>query len=165
MSKKQSENKETFEKFPLKKTAAITWLSVAALLLSVAGIIVSSIRLYKNGVHSIYDSLESPFMIVICIFAIVIICALFIHSEYRVSDKELIACYGFIKNRTPLSDITSATSDVETNKIYLTFSSTEGQLTLKTSPDKRENLILAMLKGNPSIDYSFSLREKKDEEK
>ncbi len=156
--------KETFEVFPLKKTASVTWLSVAALVLSVAGIILSSIRIYKNGVDSFYDWLKNPFLLLVCVFAIVVVTALLMHSEYRVSEKELISCYGFIKSRLPLSEITSATSDAETNKIFLTLSTAEGQLVIVTAPDKREDLVRAMLKGNPSIDYGFTFRDKPEEE-
>ena len=113
---------------------------------------------------SFYDWLKNPFLILVCVFAIVVVTALLMHSEYRVSEKELISCYGFIKSRLPLSEITSATSDAETNKIFLTLSSAEGQLVIVTVPDKREDLVRAMLKGNPSIDYGFTFRDKPEEE-
>ena len=36
---------------------------------------------------------------------------------------------------------------------------------ITTTHEKREALVRALLDGNPSIDYGFTLREKNDEEK
>lgn len=164
MSSKKQE-KRTFEKFPLRKSTAILWLSVGALALSVLGIVLSSVRIYKEGVHSFYDCLKNPFLILVCVFAIVLVTSIFIHCEYRIDEKELVSCYGFVKNRIPLEQISAATSDPENNKIYLTFKEIEGQLVVLTSSEKREDFIRALLKGNPSIDYSFTFREKTEEDK
>lgn len=149
----------------MKKTLSITLLSVGALLLSVAGIILSAYRLAKSGVHSFYDCLQYPFMIAVCAFAIVVVSAVLVKCEYRVSDTELITCHGFVKTRLALSQITSAVSDTDNDKIYLELADTEGKLVVSTTHEKREALVRALLDGNPAIDYGFTLREKHDEEK
>lgn len=159
---KKQNTAEKFERFPLIKTPAILWLSVAALVLSVAGIALSAVRIYRDGLNSFYDWLKNPFLIAVCLFAIAVVSSLLIRCEYRVSDTELISCYGFVKNKLPISQITSATSDTENNKIYLTLENVEGQLTVITSREKREDLIRALLKAKPSIDYGFTLRENPD---
>ncbi|MDD6995212.1 MAG: hypothetical protein SPH68_06640 [Candidatus Borkfalkiaceae bacterium] len=162
---KTNNKKTTYATFPLKKSRAIVLLSAGALALSLAGIALSSYRLYQSGVHSFYDCLKYPFLIAVCLFAIAVVLGLFIRSEYRVSKTELIVCYGFIKSRLPLSQISAVTSDTDSDKIYVTLPDTEGQMVIDTAPDKREDFVRALLQGNPSIDYGFTLREKKDEEK
>ena len=163
MKRNKSDKKRTsYVTFPLKKSRAVVWLSAGALVLSVAGIVLSAYRLQKTDLQSFYDYLTHPFLIAVCAFAITVVLALFIRSEYRVSETELITCYGFIKSRLPLSDISAATSDTDTDKIYLTLPDTEGQLIIETAPEKREDFVRALLKGNPSIDYGFTLREKND---
>ena len=162
---KSNDKKTCYETFPLKKSRAIILLSAGALALSVIGIALSSYRLYQSGVHSFYDCLKYPFLIAVCLFAVAVTLGLFIHCEYRVSKTELITCYGFIKSRLPLSQITAVTSDTDTDKIYISLTETEGQIIIDTAPEKREDFVQATLRGNPSIDYGFTMREKKDEEK
>lgn len=151
--------------FPMKKSLAITLLSVGAIVLSVAGIILSAYRLLKSGVNSFYECLQYPFLIAVCVFAIVVVSAVLIKCEYRVSGTELILCHGFLKTHILLSQITAAVSDTDNDKIYLTLSDTEGNLVLSTTHDRRETLARALLDGNPAIDYSFTMREKNDEDK
>lgn len=171
--KKQNSNKNTKPQpekpvcrtFPMKKSLAITLLSAGALVLSVAGIILSAYRLLKSGLHSFYECLQYPFLIAVCLFAIVVVAAVLIKCEYRVSGTELILCHGFLKTHISLSQITEAVSDTDTDKIYLTLTDTEGKLVLSTTHDRRESLVRALLDGNPAIDYGFTMREKNDEEK
>lgn len=165
MKQKNKNYSAAYAAFPLKKTRAIVLLSSGALALSVTGIALSSYRLYKTGVNSFYDWLKYPFLIAVCLFAIAVVLGLFIRSEYRISKTELIACYGFIKSRLPLSQISAVTSDTDTEKIYITLPDTYGQMVIDTAPEKREDFVRALLQGNPSIDYGFTLREKKDDEK
>lgn len=157
--------KNAYRAFPMKKPLSITLLCAAALALSIAGIALSSYRLAKSGVHSMYEWLQYPFMIAVCVFAVTVVSAVLIKCEYRVSDTELITCHGFVKTRLPLSQITSAVSDTDNDKIYLGLADTDGKLVITTTHEKREALVRAMLDGNPSIDYGFTLREKNDEEK
>ena len=112
---KQNNNETNHKTFPLKKSRSIILLSAGALALSVIGIALSSYRLYQSGVHSFYDFLKYPFLIAVCLFAVAVTLGLFIHCEYRVSKTELITCYGFIKSRLPLSQITAVTSDTDTD--------------------------------------------------
>lgn len=162
---KQPTDKRAYRAFPMKKTLAITLLSVGALCLSSAGIILSVHRLLKTGVHSFYDCLQYPFMIAVCLFAIVVVSAVLIKCEYRVSKTELIICHGFVQTQLLLSQITAAVSDTDNDKIYLSLTDTEGKLTISTTHEKRESFVRALLDGNPAIDYGFTLREKNDEEK
>ncbi|MGN1052159.1 MAG: hypothetical protein ACI4SH_02070, partial [Candidatus Scatosoma sp.] len=141
---KSDKKRASYVTFPLKKSRAVIVLSIAALALSVAGIVLSSYRLYKTGVHSFYDCLKNPFLIAVCAFAVTVVLALFIRSEYRVSDTELITCYGFVKSRLPLSEISAVTSDTDTDKIYITLPDTEGQLVIETAPGKREDFVRAL---------------------
>lgn len=168
-AKKQKTDKATkkkeraFRAFPLKKTAAITYLSLAALLLSVVGICLASYRIYKSGVHGFYDCLQNPFLIAVCLFAICVVVALFIKSEYRVGKTQFSTCYGFVKTHLPLSEITAITYDPETGKLFFSIKDVEGQMTVTTAPNKLDELVKAVLEGNPSIDYSFTLRENAEE--
>ena len=61
-----------------------------------------------------------------------------------------------------MKDITSVVLDRDTNK--LTVYMGEAYSVLSVQPSWNEDFVRALLKGNPSIDYSYTIKENKPDE-
>ena len=134
--------------FRFQFTPVVLLMSAAALLVCALGIALSVYNIFKSGLHSFTDFLKYPFLILISIALAVIVVALLIKSQY------IVEC--------ALKDITSVVLDRDTNK--LTVYMGEAYSVLSVQPSWNEDFVRALLKGNPSIDYSYTIRENKPDE-
>ena len=147
-------------KYPYKLTPVLILLCVLVLLLCLAGIGVSVYRMILNGgILSPTDLLKYPFLIAVCVFCITIIVSLLIKSEYIVTNEELITKFGFIKTRYELKKMTKISHDRDLHKLTVNFG--EEYAVLSCSPDWADELVSAILKINPNIEYTYTLTENK----
>lgn len=149
--------------FKYKLTVAMKLVAIAVIALCLAGIGVSVYRIVKFGVRELMDALQSPFLILICLFCIVMVIAMFVKSQYIVTDKYYITQYGFIKSKFLIKDITSMIFNTETKK--LTIYSGEQYCVLSICAEWKEDFARALMDINPEIEYSVTLTDKADEEK
>ena len=162
MKKQTTPNEATTFKF--KFTPLMILLACAVLLLCSIGIGLSVWRIVKSGgIHGVTDALKSPFLILICIFCICIVIALLIRSQYIVTDEYFILQFGFIKSKYAVKDITSVLLDTDTQK--LTVYMGEQFFVATVNPEWNNDLVQALRKVNPDVEYSFTLAEKKDNDK
>lgn len=160
MKKKNSEQKRSF---PLHFSWKIILLCVLALLLCALAIAVTVYRMIKNGGIKVFnDVLRYPFLIAIALACAVLVIALLIKSDYLVDKTHLTTRFGLIKSRTELKTITELVSDKQTNK--LTVKMGEEYAVISVDPSWCEEFVRAILDGNPSIEYSFTLTENKPSE-
>ena len=148
--------------FKIKFTKTIYLLCAAIFLLCAAGLGVSVWRIYRFGINGFSDALKSPFLIAICLFCIVLVICMLVKSQYCVDDKHLITQYGFIKSKFVVKDMTSMVLNTETKKLTVYFG--EQFIVLSTAEDWNEELVRALLKINPNIDYSFTLMDTPDKQ-
>lgn len=148
--------------FRFQFTPAVLLMSSAALLVCAIGIALSVYNILKSGLHSFTDFLKYPFLILISLALAVIVVALLIKSQYIVDDKNFTTQFGIIKSKCALKDITSVVLDRDTDK--LTVYMGEAYSVLSVQPSWNEDFVRALLKGNPSIDYSYTVRENKPDE-
>lgn len=150
--------------FKIKFSLTIILLCVAVYLLCVAGVGVSVWRILRFGVKEFIDFLKYPFLILVCLFCIVLVTSILIKSQYAVDGKYFISQYGLVKSKFLIKDITSITLDTDSKKLTVNFG--EQFMVLSISPDYSEALVRALLAVNPNIDYGFTLAENKpsDEE-
>ncbi len=135
------------------------FLAIAVLLLCTAGIAVSIYRLVKfGGVNGFAEALQSPLLIAISIFCIVIIIALLVKSQYIVDDTHYTTQFGFVISRFPIKDITALVLDMDTKK--LTVYMGEQFSVLSLSPEWNDEFIAALRAVNPDIEFSFTLADK-----
>ena len=143
-------------------------LSIAVYVLCVLGIIISTIRMIKFGIHGPSDIIKYPFLIGVCVFCIVLITAVLIQSYYTVQNGQLITRFGFIKTIYAVKDIVALTFDREARKLVVQFQN-EQYMTLTVNKEWTDALIHALLDANPDIDYAFTLTDtppkKQDEDK
>lgn len=157
MNKKSS---QPIVNFTYKLTSVMILLCALVLLLCVAGIGVTVYRMILNGgVVTIDDLLKYPFLIAVCLFCIALIIALLVKSQYSVTKDELITQFGFIKTRYELKKITKISQDRDLHKLTVNFD--EEFVVLTCSPNWADDLVSAILKVNPNIEYSYTLTENK----
>jgi len=155
MAKKQSP--VVAKKFKIQFSKSIIFLCVAVYLLCVIGICLSVWRIMQFGIHNFSDALQSPFLIAICIFCIILVTSVLIKSEYIVTDTHFISQYGFIKSKFAIKEITAIVLDSDTKKLTVRFQ--EQFIVINTSSLWNEDFIRSLLTVNPNIDYSFTLAE------
>lgn len=138
-------------------------LLIVALVLCAAGLAVSIYRLYNEGVHGFTAALQSPLLIVICVFAVVFIISVLAKSQYVVTEKHYISQFGFVKSRFFIKDVTKIELDCDTKK--LTVFVGEQYMVLSIVPEQNDAFMQAMRNINPKIDFSFTLATAPEQDK
>ena len=146
--------------FKFQFTRMMIVLAIAIYALCAIGIIMSIHRIVLLGIHNLLDALQSPFLILICLFAIVLLTATLIRSRYLVTDTQFITEFGFIKSAYPLEKITSILLDTDNHK--LTIYMGEEYFGVVTAPEWNNDLVQAIREKNPNVEFSFTLSEKKE---
>ncbi len=159
---KKNSGSESPKYFRFQFTPALIVMSIAALLVSATAFGISVYNISKNGIHSFNDVLRYPFLMLVSVALIVIVTALLIRSGYLVDDKYFTTQFGLIRSRCELKKITSVVLDRDTYK--LTIYTGDSYSVLSVHPSWNEDFVRALLKGNPDIDYSYTLRENKPED-
>lgn len=152
---KNSSTQKQAKYFKYKFTTTMFVLLIVALVLCVAGLAVSIFRIYNQGVHEFIDALQSPLLIVICVFAIVFIISVMAKSQYVVTEKHYISQFGFVKSRFLIKDVTAIELDSDTKK--LTVFVGEQYMVLSIVPEQNDAFVQAMREMNKKIDFSFTL--------
>lgn len=158
---KRKERKEV-SRFPFNLSQTILLLCIAALALCALGVAVSVFRIVRHGVNGFYDIIKYPFMIALCLLAILLIVALLCKSEYVISEKYLHSDFGLIKSKVELKTITSAVVDLQEEKI--TVYTGEEFFVLLLKKKVAQSFAAELLKANPKIDLSYTLTETKPPE-
>jgi hypothetical protein len=159
--KKQSTPQEP-KYFKYQFSPLMIVLAIAAMLLSVAGIVVSVFRIIKFGIREFSDALTNPFLILICLFCIVLMISILAKSQYIVDGTHYTTQFGFIKSSFLIADITAIVLDSDTKK--LTVYVGEEFTVLSLNEAWNEEFVRALLDANPEIEYSFTLAENKDKD-
>ena len=136
-------------------------LLFVALALCAAGLIISIIRIYHQGIHGFLDALRSPLLIAICVFAIAFIISVLVKSQYVVTEKHYISQFGFVKSRFLIKQVTKIELDSDTKK--LTVFVGEQYMVLSITPDQNDAFVQAMRNVNKKIDFSFTLATKTED--
>ena len=153
--------------FPYRFTKAMLTLCIVALVLCAVGIGVSVYRIVRFGVKDFNDFIRYPFLVVICVFAIAVVIALLVRSQYVVTDTYLSSNFGFLKSKVEVKKITAIVCDTQEDKATVYLGEEFFVLTLPKG--ENEKLAAALCAVNDKIDYSFTLTEntppKEDEPK
>ena len=132
-------------------------IAIAVLVLCAAGIAVSVYRLVTYGIKEFDDVLQSPLLILVCIFCIVLVISMLAKSQYVIDGKDYITQFGFIKSRFPIKDITALVLDSDTKKLTVYIG--EQYSVLSLNAEWNDAFIKALRDINPNIDFSFTLAE------
>lgn len=149
--------------FKYKFTGMMISLLIVALVLCVAGLAVSIYRIYNEGINGFTSALQSPLLIVICVFAIVFIISVLAKSQYVVTEKHYISQFGFVKSRFLIKDVTKIELDSDTKK--LTVFVGEEYMVLSIVPEQNDAFVQAMRSVNKNIDFTFTLATTTEQDK
>ena len=107
--------------FPYRFTKAMLALCIASLVLCIVGIGVSVYRMIRFGVKDFNDFIRYPFLVIVCVFAVAVIIALLVRSQYVVTQEKLYSNFGFLKSSVDVSKITAIVCDAQEDKatVYL----------------------------------------------
>ena len=153
---KNTQQQAKRQDFRYKLSPTLLLLCGLALLLCIAGIVVSIFRMIKNGgIFTFYDFLKYPFLILICVFCIVLIVALLIKSQYSLIGTVLITQFGLIKSKYDISKITALTHDRELCKLQVNFG--EEFFVLLLNPTWADDFTSELIKINPNAEFSYTL--------
>ncbi len=153
----KKEQPSTVKKFKYQFTKTMYVLAVCVILLCAVGIAISVYRIVKFGLDGFSDFLQSPLLIVICLFCIVLVISLLVKSQYVIDDTHYTTQFGFIKSKYPIKDITALQLDTDTKKLTVFIGEEFSVLSLN---EKWQNEFIAAMRAvNPSIDFSFTLAE------
>lgn len=142
--------------FPLKFSKLILWLSVGIFALCGAGIVVTVFRIVRNGgLHGFTDYLKFPFLILVCVFCIVLMICLLVKSQYVVNETHLTTQFGFIKSKFPLKDFTAMELDRDEHKLIVY--SGENYMVIKVCAEWQDDFASELLKKNPDVQFSYTL--------
>ena len=157
---KNTSNNQDSTVFKYHFTPLMRVIAYASLLLCVVGVGLSIWRLTHEGVQNFTDILKYPFLIAISLFGIALVIALLVRSQYIVKDGQLVLQFGFIKSKYPLNAVTSLLLDTDTKKITVYMG--EDFFILTTHPTLNNDLVQAIRKENPDVEFSFTLSETQD---
>ncbi len=146
------------KKFPYQFTKALVFLAIAVIALCGLGIGVSAYRIAKFGVRSFTEALQSPLLIAVCAFCIVLVLAILAKSQYVIDGENYIVQFGFIKSKYAIKNITALELDSDEKKLTLYVGEEFSVLSL--SEKWQDEFIVALREINPDISFSFTLAEK-----
>ncbi|MBQ9730026.1 MAG: PH domain-containing protein [Clostridia bacterium] len=148
--------------FKIKYGAKIILLCSLIFALCSAGIAVSIVRMVRYGIHGLNDVIKYPFLILVCLFCIIIVIALLIRSTYEVTSSDFITRFGFIKTKYPVKELTKIEYDKESKKLWIYNGEAFAVITLY--PEWTDAFIEALRAANPQIEYALKeTPSKKDE--
>ena len=156
---KHNLNQNNRKVFPFRHNTVSVLLCILALLLCAAGVGMSVYRIISEGLEDFTKVLQSPFLILICLFLAAVIIAILIKSEFIVEGGELITRFGFIKSRLAIATITKMEHDRGTHKLTVYCGEEFTVLTLKK--EWEDDIVHEICSVNKDIELSFTMTENK----
>ncbi len=144
--------------YKIQFTKTIIALAIAVLIFCCAGIGFSIYQISLRGINGLREILKYPFLILVCIFCIVIVISILMKSQYLIDERYLTSQFGFIKSKYDIKNITSIVLDTDKNK--LTIHCQEEFFIISVNKEWNEAFVRDLLAVNPNIDYSFTFSDK-----
>ncbi|MBQ2740442.1 MAG: hypothetical protein IJF39_02330 [Clostridia bacterium] len=145
--------------YPFRHNSVSIVFCILALLLCAAGVGMSVYRIITEGVEDFTKVLQSPFLILICLFCATVIISILVKSEFIVAGGELITRFGFIKSRLNISTITSMEHDRGAHKLTVYCGEEYTVFTLKQ--EWEDDIVHEICSANKEIELSFTMTENK----
>ena len=156
-------NKKNIKRFPYKLTTTKYLLALGAIALFLFGIGFSTYRILKFGVNGFNEYLQSPLLILICLFGIAVVASILIKSEYAVDEQYFYIRFGFIQDKYSIKDMTSLLLDTDEHKLTVYFG--ENFITLAVNPTNNDEIIKAIREINANVEFNFTMAEQKSQNK
>lgn len=146
-------------KFKLSTPAIL--LSLLGILLGGGGIAFTIFRILKYGFSSPQLIIQHVVLLIVSPLAIAIFAAILIRSAYKVSDKEIVLWFGFIKSTYKIAEIESIHLFSKTNKLVIYFIN-DKYTVIVVKPEWYNEFTKDILSRNSKIRYDVSTTDKDD---
>jgi hypothetical protein len=145
--------------FRFKFNTATLIFIILGIRLCIAGIGTSVFRIIKEAPNGITEILQSPLLIDVCLFGLVVLLSMLIRSRYEIDEKNLTLRFGIIKSQTPINIITAIEMDKDDNKLSIFVG--ESYSVVLVNKEWNESFVAALQEINPKIEYSLVMAKTK----
>ena len=148
--------------YRFKLSIAATVGCIAGILRGLAGSGVTAYRIWKYGFSSAQLIIQHVVVLLVSALAVALFASILIRSVYKLTDKELILWFGFIKSTYKLSDIESIRLFSKTNKLVL-YLKDDKYTVIVVKPEWYRDLTKEILARNKNIRYDVSTSDRDDD--
>lgn len=150
------------KKFKYKFSKPITALSYVACALCAVGFIFNILSLIYRDVSTAknlaYPIIQYTLMFGVTVFLFIVLISMLINSYYAIKGDKLISCFGIIKSKFEISDITTLLLDRNTNKLTVYFKN-NNFIVIKICDEWQSEFIDAMCEANKQIEFSINSKQ------
>ena len=139
-------------KFKFKYSALVFILLILSLALCVAGIVWNIFNAIQFANVNTIKLISSLVIVVLTFVLLVFVLSVLFYSRYVIKDGYLYTYFGFVKNKTPVSEIVEVTKFKKSNKLVVYFS-TEEYTVIVIAPEFYDDFVMAIRNANKSIVY------------
>ena len=139
-------------KFKFKYSALVFILLILSLALCVAGIVWNIFNAIQFANVTTIKLISSLVIVVLTFVLLVFVLSVLFYSRYVIKDGYLYTYFGFVKNKTPVSEIVEVTKFKKSNKLVVYFS-TEEYTVIVIAPEFYDEFVMAIRNANKSIVY------------
>lgn len=161
------QNQNTTKSYPFRFSALMILLFAAALILCAAGFTLTTWRLVfflKDGGDSVYSWIQYIILYFVSVALAVIIISMLVRSQYKITDKQLILQFGFIKTKYEIKSIYSVHLFQGTNKLAVYFDDFKTKYAvIVVKPEWYDDFVQTLISRKPGLGFSFSTAEEEDE--
>lgn len=120
----------------------------------------------KGDIGSVWEWLKYSLMFLVCGLLFVLVIAMLIKSQYRITDKELILQFGFIKTRYEIKKIRSVRHFLGSGRLAVYFNDMKDQYAIIVVREKWfSEFVAALRERNEAIEFDFVTAEEENEKK
>lgn len=149
------------KQFKYKLTKLLWILFIAGLLIAGACVFLNVKRfigLLQTNDKETYNYISSILSSVVGFLAFVFIPPAMFSSKYVITDKQLLACWGLVKNRFEINDITTITHFRKTEKLVVYFAD-DSYTVIIISPEEFNDFANALKEVNNKIFYQLNTED------
>ena len=149
---------EKMKKYRFNYSTAVGALIALVILISAAGIVLNILTVIKylnaNMLNTVLYSMLTILTTVLFAEAV----AIAFNGAYKINEEYLFSCFGLVRTKILINDITEIKVFSKTDKLVLYFKT--GKYTvIIISPEKFADFIADLIKVNPQIYYSAGQAE------
>ena len=120
----------------------------------------------KGDIGSVWEWLKYCLMFLVCGLLFVLVVAMLIKSQYRITDKELILQFGLIKTRYEIKKIRSVRHFLGSGRLAVYFDDMKNQYAIIVVREKWfSEFVAALRERNEAIEFDFVTAEEENEKK
>ena len=118
----------------------------------------------KSDISSVWEWLKYSLMFLVCGLLFVLVVAMLIKSQYKITDREVILQFGFIKTRYEIKKIRSVRHFLGSGRLAVYFDDMKNQYAIIVVKEKWFSEFVAALKErNEAIEFDFVTADEENE--